>query len=167
MRTARYDFGAALLDNDGGQSVIALGGFTSLDAGASNTFEVGVPQASDFVQQPSWQLGQARGGHDVLKLPQTRDLLILGGRGDSGRTIGAPERVSIDAGAGTATVTSEGLGQPVVPRYGATYTLMTSGQILVFGGVGQRGGQVAALDSAEVYNARDPISTSAPIATTP
>ena len=106
----------------------------------------------------TWGFSKARGGQEMLVLPQTKDLLIFGGRDASGKTVSDVERlsfVSLETSPPYALLEAD-LGSFVQDRFNATYTLMSSGQVLVMGGEGVVKGRTLALDSAELYNPRDP-----------
>lgn len=159
LNQGRYAFSAAKISEGDGTRVVVLGGFTSLDGEPTATYEVGVKALENFVQGPSWTFGQARGGLSAMVLPQTKDILLFGGRDASNNTVGAVERLQflgLDSSNPYARLDAN-IGSFVVDRRDATFTLMTSGQVLVVGGEGQVRDVFVALDSAELYNPRDPI----------
>jgi hypothetical protein len=167
MNTARFGFDSILMTGDSNSHVLVVGGYTGPDQ-ATAAYEVGTidltSNAGEFVGAPSWTLARARGNHGLVRLPQTSDVMVLGGTSGAGDAISTAERMSFK-GLAEATpydVISSGVGEALVPRHGATMTLMTNGRVLVFGGVGERvsGNQtfVIGLDDAEIYNPRDPVA---------
>ena len=159
LKQARYAFSAAKISQGDGTRVVVLGGFTSLDGEPTATYEVGVKGLESFVSGPTWAFGMARGGLQALVLPQTQDILLFGGRDASNNTIGSVERLQflgLDEPNPYQLLAAD-IGSFVVDRRDATFSLMTSGQVLVVGGEGKVRDVFVALDSAELYNPRDPI----------
>jgi hypothetical protein len=166
MNVARFGFASTLVTDGSGSRVLVVGGYTSSDE-ATGSYEIGAINpatgAGVFVDAPPWTLARARGGHEIVELPQTGDVMVLGGTTGIGDKVSVAERMSFQglAEAVPYNVLSSGVGQARVPRRGSTATLMTNGQVLVFGGIGETtsGGMTfeIGLDNAEIYNPRDPV----------
>lgn len=159
MGEPRFKMGAARIEAQGGTRVVVVGGFTSLDGDVTGSYEIGVKGFDSFISGPNWALEAPRGGHSLVVLPQTQDVLVLGGQDAARQTITTTERLLFNGLTATPPydLLSGGIGSFVVPRYGATFTVMSNGQVLVFGGVGEVNDNLIALDSAEIYNPRDPV----------
>ena len=160
LKQGRYAFSAAKISQGDGTRVVVLGGFTSLEGEPTATYEVGVKGLPSFVSGPTWAFGKARGGLQAMVLPQTQDILLFGGRDASNNTIGQVERLQflgLDE-PNPYQLLAVDIGSFVVNRRDATFSLMTSGQVLVVGGEGKVRDVFVALDSAELYNPRDPIA---------
>ncbi len=169
MKQARFGFASTVVTDGSGSRVLVVGGYTGTTA-ATGSYEIGAINPSSgegvFVNAAPWTLSSARGGHTLVELPQTGDVMVLGGTGGDGVRVSRAERMSFKGLAESVPydVLSSGVGEARVPRRGATATLMTNGQVLVFGGIGQTTSNgmplEIGLDNAEIYNPRDPVGGS-------
>lgn len=164
MNEPRYGFGTAVINKDGNASVVVVGGFTSLAGDVSASYEIGIKGRSEFSANATWTVNEARGGLAAVKLPNSGDILVLGGQNKGGDTIAKAERLVFNglSAALPYQPVSENLGSFLTPRFGASTTLISSGRILLTGGIGvinTNGGEVIiALDNAEFYNPNDPVA---------
>ena len=160
MKQGRYDFGLELVPGGTGKSVVVLGGFLGNGA-VSDSVELGVATpAGAFSVLPNQKLTAGRGGLDTLTLPQSNDILIFGGRDTQGATIPTAERLRFNGLANSPPYSFlQGTqGTMVIPRYNASFTYMSNGKVLVFGGVEQQGAMmIITQDKAEIYNPYDPV----------
>lgn len=159
MKEARFKFGAVRIEENRGTRVLVGGGFTSLEGDVSSTYEIGVQGLDDFVSGGAWEFGTPRGGLSMVALPQTGDVLVMGGQDAERGTISVAERLVFNGLTASPpfVLASGDQGQFVAPRYGASFTQMNNGQILVFGGVGEFNSDIVPLDNAEIYNPDDPV----------
>ena len=163
MVQARYGMGVSGLETPQGRRVLVVGGYTDAEGGVTATMEVGGLELAEF--QPVGKIARARGGLDLVKLPQTGDLMVFGGYDQAQRVVSQAERLSFKGFQNTPPfdLISAGIGEFRTPRYGATYSLMTNGQIMAVGGVarvsvpGSTQTDLLSLDDAEIYNGRDPV----------
>lgn len=160
MNEPRFAFGTAVIRDLGGTRVIVVGGFTSLEGDVTGSYEIGVKGREVFDSSANWVLAKPRGGHNVVLLPNSGDLLILGGQDKARETIGTTERLLYKGLTSSPPyqVVSEGLGAFQSVRVGASVSQMTNGQLLITGGVGKIDDTLIALDNAELYNPDDPVA---------
>ena len=88
--------------------------------------------------------------------------MIFGGRDAQGGTIPTAERLRFNGLTNSPpySFVQGTQGSMIIPRYDASFTYMNNGNILVFGGVDQRRDMmVITQDTAELYNAYDPVGT--------
>lgn len=159
MKKPRFGFGAVTIREGTGTRVLVVGGFTSLEGAVTGEFEVGI-SGRDFFSDPKWSLAKARGAMSVVELPQSKDIVVVGGQDKDRETISDVERLVFQGLSSSSPyqVVSESMGAFKAPRLGASVSMMTSGQILVTGGIGVARGTVIALDNAELYNPYDPVA---------
>lgn len=160
MNEPRFGFGTVTIRDISGTQVVVIGGFTSLEGAVTENYEIGIKGRESFTSGRAWKLAKGRGAFSVVELPQSRDILVIGGQDKDRETISNVERLAYKGlGEGVPyEVTSESLGAFKAARFGASVSMMTSGQILVAGGVGVSQGNVVALDNAELYNPYDPVA---------
>lgn len=157
MRTARFGLAALNVSVGTGDLLLVAGGFTNFDGDADDSFEVGRLGADEFKTGTNWTLENARGGLRAVELPQTNNVLLLGGR-DSGGDIVATAEVLEFADLGTDppySVTETAAG--ATPRYAPSLNLLSSGRVLLVGGVGEVNNAEAGLDTADMFNPMDPV----------
>lgn len=149
MQRARFGHAAFALE-DRTELMTVVGGFTTLEGAATDTYEIGKLGRSRFDLESSWKLPDARGGIAVVQLDRKRTLLVGGtyteGIRDSVidmKFVGLGEAEPFEAVA---------FGKMVFPRIDASATLLTSGRVLIVGGAAKIDEKVAASDSAELYN---------------
>ena len=160
---ARYGMGVSSVDTPQGRRVLVVGGYTDAQGEVSATMEVGALELAEF--QPVGKIKRPRGGLDVVKLPQTGDMMVFGGYDKNQNVVSQAERLSFKGFQNTPPfdIISDGVGEFRKPRYGASYSLMTNGQIMAVGGVakiqvpGSAQTDLLSLDDAEIYNGRDPV----------
>lgn len=161
LKEGRFDFGATPVGVS--DRVLVVGGYTSLEGAVTGSYELGIagrPEFASFVVN-SAKLGTPRGGLNLVRLPQSGDVVVFGGRDASGQTVASAERLQflgLDMSP-PYEVISNNLGLMHVKRYGAQAALMTNGRILIVGGLGLDTTQqvTVSLDNAELYNPRDPV----------
>ena len=160
LKKGRYDFGLELVPGGTGKSVVVIGGFLE-DGVASDSVELGVATpAGTFTELPNQKLNAARGGLASMTLPHSGDIMIFGGRDAQGDTIPTAERLRFNGLTNSPpySFVQGTQGSMIIPRYDASFTYMTNGKILVFGGVDQRREMmVITQDTAELYNPYDPV----------
>lgn len=157
MRTARYNFSALLLGPGNGEIVMVLGGNTDLEGGATATFELGkIDRVADgFIYQNSYSLKTARGSLQAIELPNSHDIVVLGGWDAQRRRVGAAEVLKFSSLTNLAQPYSAALTatRSVNDRADGSATLLSNGKILLAGGMGDTG---MALDLAEYFTPLDP-----------
>lgn len=150
-------YGAAVTTvREGQQSyVLVAGGFTGTTGGASADYELGRQSQRDFVREPSWSLTIPRGEAQIHELPQSRDLLIIGGYGAGWEIIPQVERLEFQGTTQLSPFTVDArMGSMYQRRVGFAGVGLNSGRYLLVGGFGQGQG---VLDDAEYLNAHDPV----------
>lgn len=160
LNQARYGFGLEVVVGGTGRNVLVMGGYTAEDA-VTGSVELGIVSTSgSFSPLAGQTLSAARGGLTTMTLPQSGDIMIFGGRDAAGATVATAERLRFNGVLSTPIYErlDQSFGSFVIPRYSATYTFMSNGKILVFGGIDQSvPGEVVAIDKAEFYNPYDPV----------
>lgn len=157
MKTGRYELGAVRVSPGGGELVLVAGGFTDLDGTPTNTFEISKIGRGSFESGSTWTLTAARGGPQILELPQTQNLVVIGGLGAEGEPVATADRLVFTELTAVPPYDVEASEPSFTPRYGASANLISTGQILLVGGEGEVEGSDAALDSADIHNPLDPV----------
>ncbi len=166
MQEPRFAFGATLVPALGGTRVFVVGGFTSLEGAVTGRAEILIKGSGSgsVAQLPlGARLTSPRGALSIMALPHSSDVLIVGGQDAQAATISRAERFvfeGLEAGS-PFSIMSDGLGSFRTARASASTTLMSNGQVLTMGGVGEFQGSQIALDNAELYNPRDPVGRGA------
>lgn len=157
----RYGASAVHLGAAGNNRVLIIGGFSS-DSGATGTYELGNPlllsdiiAGSDFGR--TWEIDNARGGATVVQLPQSHDLVVMGGYDNNRSPVGTAERFSIDLEDvdGALSPVDGPESSMLQSRAGYAATLASNGRIALISGVDPSGEE---LDSAEYFTPYDPVS---------
>lgn len=168
MGEERYNFAATLLSP---KVVMVCGGYGSLGqtGDPSDTCQVG------RLGQGRWgqaiQMGTPRGGPEMVKLTQSKNVILLGGRDDAGVAVTAASRLNFQGpDAANLYEVETGVGEMYKSRYEPSVTQLGSGMLLLTGGLGfakQGGGgeecrrpegadcNRSALRSFEYYNPGD------------
>jgi hypothetical protein len=156
MNTARYGFSALRISPNNGELVMALGGYTDLSGAVTDTFEFSSLSREDFAADSSWRLEKGRGTPVAIELPNTSDIVVLGGRDGSQRRITSSEVLEFSS-LGDARPYSSRLtaGGSVNERADFSATPLANGKILVAGGVGRFGDTTTTLDSVEYFTPLD------------
>jgi hypothetical protein len=157
MRTARFAHGALRATPGGGQLLVVAGGYTDLDGTATDTFEVSKLGRGSFDSGTDWKMTKARGGVRAVELPQTNDIVVIGGRNSDGDTHTTADRLVFQDLAENPPYVAEQSRDTDTKRYRPSATLLSTGRVLLIGGEGIVDGSAAALDSADVFNAHDPV----------
>lgn len=158
MRSARYEFAAVRLSEGGGDLVLVAGGFTDRDGAVSDSFEVSrLGRGGTFDTGTEWKLSRGRGGAAAIALPQSGDIVILGGRNANGDTIATADTLTFDDLAAQPPFTASESRASVTPRFRPSVDLLSNGRILLVGGEGEVNGADVGLDTADMYNPEDPV----------
>lgn len=167
MRTGRFGFGAVRLSQGAGDLVLVAGGFTDLDGAVTDSYELSrLGRGGSFDTGSAWTLSRARGGVTALELPQSKDVLLVGGRAASGATIATAEVLSLDDLAAQPPFTVTETSGSVTPRFRPSVDLLTNGRVLLVGGEGEVDGAEVGLDTADMFNPADPVGGSTAIVVT-
>ena len=154
LNQPRYGAAAIHLGSDHSNRVLILGGFTS--GGVTGSYEVGNPlQTQSLFGEGGWQIGEARGAAAAYILPQSRELLVIGGYDQDRNPLRSAERLSIDL-----NNISQAL-QPTETTPGTMYqerasfasSLVSNGRVILVGGSDGTGDH----DNAEYYTPHDPV----------
>lgn len=158
MSRGRYGAVARFLGPGGNNFVVIFGGFTGLSSGATADYEFGSPDRGsmgEFISQGSWRLHQARGDAQLFELPQSGDLIIIGGLNPDLEVVPTVERMSFQ---GVQAPIPFSIDDPVGTMYqrrsGFAAAPVANGMYLLVGG--QDSSQLAR-DDAEYFNPRDPV----------
>ena len=157
MRTPRFAMGAVRSSQGAGDILVVAGGYSSLDGTASDAFEVSRLGRGQFDTGSDWTLSRARGGVRAIELPQTNDIVLIGGRDSSGGTAGSADVLVFEDLAASPPFLVQESASATTPRYQPTIDLLSSGHILLVGGEGDVNGSDAGLDTADFFNPDDPV----------
>jgi len=159
---ARYGF-KALRASDlagGGLVVVALGGFTDLSGAVTGSVELGKLGRDSFAACASCALATPRGNLNAVELPNSHDIVVLGGRkADNSRASGA-EVLKFDSLLEASAYHASATGtQSVNGRADGSATLLANGKVLLAGGFGS---DSATRRDAEYFTPADFVATPAP-----
>lgn len=155
LQRPRYGASARFLGPSVNNFVLLAGGFTGLTSGATRNYELGRPDREDFLTDSAWQLSEARGNAALFELPQSRELLLIGGLNPDFRIVGNADRLQfqgLDAAVPFSVDASAGSMYRL--RSGFATAPVSNGRYLITGGQGQN---EAARQDAEYFNPRDPV----------
>lgn len=152
---ARYGVSAIHLGEGGNNQVLILGGFTG-SAGATSSYEFGNPlQFDDVFATPDYNIDAARGQPELFELPQSDDIVVIGGYDQDRHPQTQAERFAIDVtSAVPLNPTEPAVGSMYETRSGSASEAMDNGRILVVGGSDAAGSE---RDTAEYFNPHDPV----------
>ncbi|WP_146618056.1 hypothetical protein [Lujinxingia litoralis] len=153
---ARYGASARRVRSGGGDLVLMVGGFTSLSEGASASYELGRPLQDQWIAMSEQRMESARGVAAMVELPQTGDLLIVGGLDPDRQVVTSAERLVFQGLSAIPPFAVEELGSLYQERYDFTADVASNGQVLITGGMSRENNNVARHD-AEYFNAYDPV----------
>lgn len=154
LLTPRFGASAVRLSGSGGNLVAVIGGFSSTAGNAIGDFEVGGFFRDEFVTDSMWNLKTPRGGMQALELPQTNDILLLGGM-SNGQVVTTSERLRYRGLEDPLPLAAEVQGGMQQPRHGFGAMQASNGFVFVVGGFSSADN--IALDNAEYFNAYDPV----------
>ncbi len=162
LKQARFGHSTVVLNAGGGDLVMVVGGFTDLADATTQVYEVG-STGRGFQSGSSWTISNGRGRPTVAQLPNTNDIVVLGGRDTSG-DVDQIERLEFKGLSEDPPFESRLAGTLSPARYQATATVASTGKVVLIGGIGDIGDTIAASDSGAMYNAHDPVggTTTAP-----
>lgn len=157
MNTARYAFSALRISPNSGSIVMVVGGYTDLDGNVTDTFEFSSLGRDEFLAEGNWRLEEGRGNPQAIELPNSNNIVVLGGRDRSQARLNSAEVLEYGDLANptpySARVTE---GTSYNERSDFTATTLSSGKIVLIGGVGRFDGKTTTLDSAEYFTPLDP-----------
>lgn len=160
MDRRRYGASIVHLGAAGNNRVLIIGGFTS-DAGATASYEVGNPlQIPDIIAGGdfgySWDIDDARGGATAMKLPQSGEVVVIGGYDNNRSAVPTAERFAIDLEEVTGPLVSvdEEMGSMFERRRGYAASSVNNGRIAFIGGLDPAGN---GRDTAEYFTPYDPV----------
>ncbi len=157
MRTGRFGLGAVKISAGGGDILLVAGGFTDLDGAVDDSFEVSRLGRGTFDTGTTWKLSRGRGGLTAIELPQSQDVILLGGRAADGSTLATGDVLRLDDLASQPPYTAKETRSSPTPRFRSSVDLLSSGRILLVGGEGAVNGAPAGLDTADIFNPNDPV----------
>lgn len=157
MRRARFGLAAVNITPGTGDLVLVAGGFTDLEGAVDDSFEVSRLGRDSFDTGGTWKLSEGRGGAALIELPQSNDIVLIGGLDAEGDPIAHADILTLDDLAKQPPFTVESSDNAATPRFGASVDLLTNGRILIVGGVGDVNNARAGLDTADMFNPRDPV----------
>lgn len=163
MKTARFGFGATRLTPGGNQLVLVAGGFTDFEGGTDDTFEISKPGRGLFDTGTDWKLTTGRGAPNVVELPQSHDVVVIGGRDSSGEILGSADRLTFVDLETLPPYEVESIGDSQTPRLRPSADLLSTGNIVLIGGEGELPEGEAGLDSADLFNPLDPVGGSSTV----
>ncbi|MGM0556264.1 MAG: hypothetical protein ACQEVA_07780 [Myxococcota bacterium] len=159
LNRARFAADALRISPGGGNLLMVIGGYTSLEGDVTGTYEFSSLERSNFLMDSNWKLQQARGNLRVVELPQTENLVVLSGRDSGGAAVTTSEILEFQS------LSASPPYEVSVPdatshnnRADAEVMMMSNGKIMLSGGMGSDGGQRTTLKNAEYFNPLDPIT---------
>lgn len=157
LRQARFGHGAVRVSTSPNASlVMVVAGYTDADGNATGTFEIGGIGRGSFQGAANWTLSEPRGRAVVLELPISKDIVVLGGRNQT-TDVEKIERLEFSDLTATVPYQARDAGALTEHRYQATGQVLTSGKVLLIGGIGIISGSMVARDSAAIYNPLDSV----------
>ncbi len=154
LNRARFGASTVRLSATGGNDVLVIGGFSDTAGAALSSFEIGGFARDAFFQQADWTLKAARGAFTAIELPNSTDVMVIGGVAATS-PVASAERLRYKGLADATPFVAETQGSFVENRHGASAVMLQNGHILVLAGVD--GGDATAHDNAELFNALDPV----------
>ncbi len=149
MRSARVGHASRTASGNGGRQIVVVGG-RGADGALVEEIEAVDVTVGEFTSQG--RLSELRDAPSLIELPQTQDMVVLGGLGEDGRPVRAAERLAFNPVDGSYTRVPVD-GPMVRARHLHTATLMDNGLVLVTGGVS--GASLTSQDDVEFFNADD------------
>ncbi|MEL6178149.1 MAG: hypothetical protein AAFS10_04305 [Myxococcota bacterium] len=151
LGTGRYGHAALSVTPEEGNLVLVAGGLDDARSAVAGVEVLDIAQNAFF---PVDDLGTGRAYAELLEMPQTQEVLLLGGLGSDGNPVGGAERLIYDP------TTMRYLRLPIestmqLPRFWHRYLLLDNGLVLITGGVGVDASGYTSLDQAEVFNPDD------------
>lgn len=157
MREARFGHSAIRISTSPNASLaMVIGGYTDFEGAATGGFEIGGIGRGAFQGGNDWTLSDARGRLMAVELPVSRDIVVLGGK-NAGQNVDSVERLEFTDLTQALPYQARAAGVLDEHRYQGTALVLSSGKVLLVGGVGSIQGSIAARDSASFYNAHDPV----------
>ena len=154
LERARYGAAAMHLGESSGNSVVIIGGFTA--GGVTADYEVGNPLQGDELQTRSgWEIDGARGGMELFTLPNSGDLLAVGGYDGDRQPLRSVERLEVSLSELPPLNVDSTSGSMFRRRTAPATAPLSSGRFLVVGGDGDDG---YAHNNAEYFNPDDPVA---------
>jgi hypothetical protein len=159
LNRARFAADALRISPGGGNLLMVIGGYTSMDGDVTGTYEFSSLGRTNFLMESNWKLQQARGNLRVVELPQTQNLVVLSGRDAGGAAVTGAEVLTFQD---LSTSPPYEVSTPDATSYNnradAEVMMMSNGNILLSGGMGTDGGQRTTLKNVEYFNPLDPIT---------
>lgn len=157
MRRPRLLPAVTTRNSPAGELLFVAGGFTDFDGTVDNTYEVSRVGRNAFDGGTSWTLPSARGGAIAVTLPNSNNIVVVGGRGENNDLVAKADILTLNdltANPPFTNVQSDAWGNA---RLGSTVTPMTNGRLLLVGGEGYMNGSLVGFDTADIFNPLDPI----------
>lgn len=151
LHQPRYGASVLYLGSGNNNQVAIVGGFTS--GGATASYEIGNPRMSDSLH--TRQLEEARGQADFFRLPQSGDLLLVGGFDPDRNILRSAQRFEIDLDSlDTLAPVEHTVGSMHQIRGGPATSHVSNGRIVFIGGVDDDGVE---RNDAEYFTPYDPV----------
>lgn len=155
LNRSRFGASAISLGSSGNNLIAVIGGFSGMSSGATASYELGNPLSSDsMLMEGNWNIGEARGGASILQLPQSRDLLVIGGFDPDRNPLDSVERVDIRGDQLPPLAGTTVDGTMFQPREAFAAAPVSNGRILLVGG---KDGTSTERNDAEYFNPYDPV----------
>lgn len=159
MTQPRYGFEAVRASALDGSVVVAIGGFSDLDGAASDSVELGKLGRDSFSVCGACELATARGNLRAVELPNSLDIVVLGGRDASNSRVSGAEVLKFNSLTESNPYSASATGtESTNERADSSATLLTNGKILLTGGFGASS---STLRDAEYFTPSDFASSSA------
>ncbi len=155
LNRERYGASAVPLGPNNNNMVAIIGGFTSLSTGATGNFELGNPLGgSTLLTGSSWSIGQARGDAYAYRLPQSGDIMVVGGYDPSRNIVTQAERLTVNRDSIPPLGSVPSQGEMYQARGGFAAAPVSNGRIILVGG---DDGGAPEYNNAEYFNPYDPV----------
>lgn len=155
MKVGRFAHQTIPITASGGSLLLTVGGYVDTDGAATGNYEIS-GLGRGFLSASGWALNSPRGNPSVVELPQSGDVIVIGGR-DANADVLEAERLDFTELAASNPYEVQSGGTAESARFNPSAHVASNGRIVLIGGFGVFEGTRLALDNIEYYNAWDPV----------
>lgn len=153
LKQPLYETTAVSLGEAGNNQIAIFGGFT--DGGVTADYVLGNPlQDQSLHGEGNWRLGTARAAPDIVTMPQSGDLVVIGGYDAAGEPLGSTERLELNIESLPPFDIDAGLGDMTHRRANSAVVLADNGRVFIAGGDDP---EDVERNDAEYFNVYDPV----------
>lgn len=157
LQTARHGAAVVHLGDEANNQLLVVGGSTT--GGVTASYELGNPldgqPGGDWTLESGsgWTIDQARGGAEAVLLPQTGDVMVVGGYDEESDPVGSAERMTLVDQIPPFEIDST-YGPMHHLRFDPSVSMVSNGKILLTGGDAP---ETNVRNDAEYLNVYDPV----------